>query len=103
MNPGSIVWKIAGIGGTALAAFGTRKLLGKVWEKSTHKPVPINPQQPGIGMSEALAWTIISGIGVAVAQLVVERTAANFVRNSFGEKALPKKFRVPIDHAAAGK
>lgn len=97
MNPGSIVWKIAGVGGTAIAALATRKVLAKVWEKSTRKPVPINPQQPGIGMSEALAWTVVSGIGVAVAQLVVERAAANFVRNSFGEKALPKKFRAPLD------
>jgi hypothetical protein len=31
--------------------------------------------------------------GVAVAQLVVQRIAANTVRNSFGEEALPKKFR----------
>ena len=47
-------------------------------------------------MSEALAWTVVSGVGVAVAQLIVQRLAANTVRNNFGDEALPKKFRKQI-------
>ena len=36
------------------------------------------------------------GLGVAIAQLVVQRLAANTVRNNFGDQALPKKFRKQI-------
>ena len=65
--------------------------------------MPINPQQPGVGMSEAVAWTIVSGVGIAIAQLVVQRLAADTVRSAFGEDSLPKKFRAPANVALEDK
>src|SRR5699024_2273931 len=90
---GKLAWQIIGVGAPIAAAFVARKTLTFAWEKSTKRPAPSNPVDDEISMSEALAWTIVSGVGVAVAQLVVQRIAANTVRNSFGEEALPKKFR----------
>lgn len=90
---GKIVWQLIGVGGATLAAIATRRALSFVWEKSTHKPVPLNPQDEEVGMGEALAWTVVSGVGMAVVQLVVQRAAANTVRNRWGETALPKKLQ----------
>jgi hypothetical protein len=90
---GRIAWQIIGVGGAALAAFATRKALGLVWEKTTHKPVPLNTEDEEVGLGEALAWTIVSGVGMAVVQLVVQRAAASTVRKNFGEDSLPKKLR----------
>ena len=80
---GKIAWQILGVGGTALATLAARKALGIVWEKTTHKPVPLNTQDDEVGLSEAIAWTIVSGVGVAVVRLVVERYAATTVRNTW--------------------
>lgn len=90
---GKIAWQLIGVGGTALAAMAARKALSAVWEKTTHKPVPVNPNDPEAGLSEALAWTIISGVGVAVVQLTIQRYAAQAIRTKFGEESLPKKMR----------
>lgn len=90
---GKIAWQIIGVGGTALAAMATRKALAAVWEKSTHRAVPTNPNDDEIGLSEALAWTIVSGVGVAVVQLTIQRYAAKTIRNKFGDESLPKAMR----------
>ncbi|GAA2096286.1 MULTISPECIES: DUF4235 domain-containing protein [Brevibacterium] len=89
-----LAWQILGTGGAALAAIATRKALGAVWEKSTHRPVPDNPANSEVGLGEAIAWTVVSGVGIAVVQLTVQRFAAQAVRSRFGEEALPKKMRL---------
>ncbi|WP_232623752.1 MULTISPECIES: DUF4235 domain-containing protein [Brevibacterium] len=93
---GKLAWQIIGVGAPIVAAVAARKVLTFAWEKSTHRPAPSNPVDEEISMSEALAWTVVSGVGVAIAQLVVQRLAANTVRNNFGDQALPKKFRKQI-------
>ena len=90
---GKVAWQIIGVGGTALAALATRKALSIVWEKSTRRAGPINPNDEEIGLGEALAWTIVSGVGVAVVQLTIQRYAARSIRNRFGDEALPKSMR----------
>ncbi len=90
---GKLAWQVIGVGAPIVAAFAARKVLTFAWEKSTKRPAPVNPVDDEISMSEALAWTIVSGVGVAVAQLVVQRIAATTVRNNFGDEALPKKYR----------
>lgn len=94
---GRIAWQIIGVGGAALAAIAARKALSIVWEKATHKPVPLNSYDDEVGLGEALAWTVVSGVGVAVVQLVVQRAAVSTVRNRWGESALPKKLRAETE------
>ncbi|WP_029088456.1 DUF4235 domain-containing protein [Brevibacterium album] len=89
-----LAWQILGTGGAALAAIATRKVLGTVWEKSTKRPVPMNPSDEEVGLGEAIAWTVVSGVGIAVVQLTVQRYAARAVRSRFGDEALPKKLRL---------
>ncbi|WP_019159718.1 DUF4235 domain-containing protein [Brevibacterium senegalense] len=90
---GKVAWQIIGVGGTALAAMATRKALTVVWEKSTKRSVPMNPNDDEIGLGEALAWTIVSGVGVAVVRLTIQRYAAKNIRSRFGDEALPKNMQ----------
>lgn len=97
MNNGKILWQLAGVGGGALAGVVTKQVLSLVWKKSLKKPAPKNIHDPEVSLAEALAWTIASGVGVAVAQLVVQRYAVTAVRNKYGDEALPKKLRAATD------
>ena len=94
---GKFAYQLLAVGGGALAALAARKAMTIVWEKSLHKPVPLNPADDDAGLPEALAWTIVSGVGVAVAQLIVQRYAVRTVRSNFGEAALPKNLRKNTD------
>ena len=90
---GKLAYQLLGVGGGALAALAARKALTVVWEKTMDRPTPNQDTDDDSTLAEALAWTIVSGVGVAVAQLVVQRYAVQTVRNNFGESALPKKLR----------
>lgn len=90
---GKLAYQLLGVGGSALAALAARKALTVVWEKTMDRPTPSQDSDDDSTLAEALAWTIVSGVGIAVAQLVVQRYAIKAVRNTFGEEALPKKMR----------
>lgn len=98
---GKVAWQIIGVGGGALAALAARKALTIVWEKTMKKPVPVNTADSDTGLAEALTWTIISGVGVAVVQLVVQRYAVQTVANKWGEEALPEKLRTDANESGA--
>lgn len=64
----------AGLLASATAAALT-KVLTKGWERATGE-LPPNPADPETPAKQALAWALLSGIGVGVAQLFVGRFAA---------------------------
>lgn len=92
-----LAWQLVGVGGAAVAAIATKKALGFAWQATTKRPVPSNPVDDEITIGDAIAWTVISAVGVGVARLVVERYALKTVRNKYGESALPKKLRKSED------
>jgi hypothetical protein len=57
------------------AAFVARKLIGFAWTKVTGREPPGKAEDPGVAIGEALAWTVVLGIGVAVARLFAVRLA----------------------------
>lgn len=70
-----MAWRVVGglVGlGTAWAA---RKLLGIVWVRATGKEPPIDPDSPEVSMGEAIGYAVLMGVGMSVAQIVVNRTA----------------------------
>jgi hypothetical protein len=70
-----LVWSVyATILGT-LAATVAAKAVSTVWELSTGDEPP-EPNDPEVPLRRALTWAIASGIGVGVAQLMVNRFAA---------------------------
>ena len=57
----------------AAAAFVTRKLIIFAWTKVTGRQPPGKAEDPDVAIGEALAWTVVVGMGVAVARLLAVR------------------------------
>jgi hypothetical protein len=78
--------------GTAFsAAFLARKVLIFGWTKATgHKP-PTNPEDPQETLVEALGWSVLVGITVAVVRVLAIRAVAR--------KSLSSADREPADAA----
>jgi Protein of unknown function (DUF4235) len=58
------------------AAFIARKLITFAWTKATGKEPPTHPEDPQVGLTEALGWSVVTGIGVEAARLLATRAAA---------------------------
>jgi cytosine/uracil/thiamine/allantoin permease len=57
----------------AAAAFIARKLIIFAWTKATGKEPPGKAEDPQVAIGEALAFTVVVGIGVAVARVLAIR------------------------------
>jgi Protein of unknown function (DUF4235) len=57
------------------AAFVARKVLTFAWTKVRGEAPPDKAEDPDVSIGEALVWTIVAGIGVAVARLLAVRFA----------------------------
>ena len=57
------------------AAFVTRKAMTLAWKKAIGHEPPGKAEDPEVALGEALAWTIMVGVGVAVAKLLAVRFA----------------------------
>jgi len=58
------------------AAFGARKLLIFAWTKATGKRPPTNPEDPQETLAEALGWSVLVGITVAVVRVLAVRAVS---------------------------
>jgi hypothetical protein len=58
------------------AAFVARKLLTFAWTKATGKEPPTHPEDPQVALSEALSWSVLTGVSVEAARLLATRAAA---------------------------
>src|SRR5258705_527909 len=47
------------------ASFVARKAITLVWTKVTGKKPPVNPEDPGVALVEALTWSVLTGVTVA--------------------------------------
>jgi hypothetical protein len=74
----------------AAAAFVTRKVIIFAWTKATGKEPPGKAEDPDVAIGEALAWTVVLGIGVAVARMLAIRFAT---RQSAGRPTAPEVLR----------
>ena len=57
------------------AAFVARKAMTFAWTKVRGEAPPDKAEDPDVSVGEALAWTIVAGVGVAVARLLAVRFA----------------------------
>lgn len=62
------------------ASMGTRKLVTAGWKKVTGKEPPSDPQDPHVGIGEALSWAIVLGVTMETARLLAQRAATRRVR-----------------------
>ncbi len=58
------------------AAFIARKLITFVWTKATGKEPPTHPEDPQVALTEALGWSVLTGVSVEAARLLATRAAA---------------------------
>ena len=73
------------------AAFGARKLLIFAWTKATGKRPPTNPEDPQETLAEALGWSVLVGITVAVVRVLAIRAVSH--------KAISRANREPANAA----
>jgi hypothetical protein len=57
----------------AAAAFVARKVIIFAWTKATGKEPPGKAEDPEVAIGEALAFTVLVGIGVAIARVLAIR------------------------------
>jgi hypothetical protein len=65
-----------------VAAFGARKLLHFAWKRITGREPPEHPEDPQVGLGEALAWGIVIGTGVSIARLLATRATTKRITAS---------------------
>ncbi len=58
------------------AAFVVRKVITFAWTKATGKEPPTNPEDPQVALTEALTWSVLTGVSVGAARLLATRAAA---------------------------
>ena len=63
------------------AAFVARKLITFAWTKATGKEPPTHPEDPQVALTEALSWSVLTGISVEAARLLATRAAARRTYN----------------------
>jgi hypothetical protein len=61
----------------AAAAFVARKALVFAWTKATGRKPPEKAEDPQVALGEAVAWTVIAGVGVALARVLAMRLAVS--------------------------
>jgi hypothetical protein len=66
---------------TMSAGFVARKILMVAWTKVTGKEPPTNPEDPQVALPEALGWSVMVGITVAVVRVLAIRAVS---RQSLG-------------------
>jgi hypothetical protein len=66
---------------TMSAAFVARKALMLAWTKVTGKEPPTNPEDPQVALPEAIGWSVLVGITVAIVRVLAIRAVS---RRSLG-------------------
>jgi len=64
------------------AAWVARKVITFGWTKVTGKEPPGNPEDPHVGVAEALSWAVILGVSIESARLLATRAATRKLRRA---------------------
>ncbi|MET8862685.1 DUF4235 domain-containing protein [Nonomuraea sp. NPDC004580] len=70
-----VAWRVIGGLVGLVTAWAARKVLGFAWTKATGKEPPIDTDSPEVSLGEAIGYAVVMGVGMSVAQIVVNRTA----------------------------
>ena len=66
---------------TMSAAFVARRTLMVAWTRITGKEPPTNPEDPQVALPEAIGWSVLVGITVAIVRVLAIRAVS---RRSLG-------------------
>ncbi len=70
-----VAWRVIGGLVGMVTAWGAKKVLGYAWVKATGKEPPVDTESPEVSLAEAIGYAVVMGVGMSVAQIVVNRTA----------------------------
>lgn len=70
-------WDAVSFGAAAAAGYFALKLIERVWESSKGEPPPANPAREDVSWPDAIAWSAVTGLGIAVARLAARRGATS--------------------------
>lgn len=69
-------WNIVALVSAGLAGIAVRNLLESGWETVKRDEPPQNPAARSVDWSEAVAWTVATGVAVGLGRLLAQRGAA---------------------------
>lgn len=69
-------WNIVALVSAGLAGIAVRNLLESGWEIVKREEPPQNPAARSVDWSEAVAWTVATGVTVGLGRLLAQRGAA---------------------------
>jgi hypothetical protein len=72
----AVAWKIITLVCGTATGLATDRVLALVWEKSFSREAPTNPADRRTSWPAALSWAVATGVGVGVARVVANRSAA---------------------------
>lgn len=90
-----LMWKIYAGAIGAVTTIVAQKLVTKAWEATTGDTPP-DPNDPDTPVTQALIWAAASGLGVGVAQIMMNRFVANRWMRNFNHKS-PGGLRSRLD------
>jgi hypothetical protein len=70
------------------AAFVARKVATIAWTKVTGKEPPNDPEDPAVGMAEALGWAVAMGVVVGAVRVLAIRAATSRARRAAAEDSV---------------
>jgi len=83
-----IATKVTGMAAAFAAAYVARKVITFAWTRITGKEPPVSPEDPEVGIKEALGWAVVTGVGMEAARLLATRAATKQVRHYQGGQAV---------------
>ena len=73
---------------TMAAGFVARKVVTFAWTKVTGKEPPNDPEDPAVGMAEALGWAVAMGVVVGAVRVLAIRAATSRARRAAVEDSV---------------
>jgi hypothetical protein len=84
-NPiGKLTFKLVSVAISIPVGILARKGVEKLWLAARPQDPPRSPAEPGVSWGDALGWAALSAVGIAVAELVTLKGAAEVWRTLTG-------------------
>jgi Protein of unknown function (DUF4235) len=74
-----------GIVSSLIAGSLARKVITFGWKRVTGKEPPTDPHDPDVALKEALAWSLVVGVGMEAARLLVTRAVTTRMRDAHAD------------------
>ena len=69
-------WQIVAVGSAALAGIAARNIMQTGWKLARHEDPPDNPAARSVSWTDAILWTVGTGMVVGLTRMLAERGAA---------------------------